>query len=326
MRITRGLWAGAVILAAFAGVGVQAEDKTPETEAAALVNGQPITMAALDRRVNLLMGRFKGAQSAAPSQEQMAQFRKNILDKLIDLELLYQAAKEKGIVISDEEVDAQWKQMKARFPSQEAFNKAIQGYDEAELKTEMRRGLAIKKFIDEYMTAGTEPTDEEMRQYFQEHPQLFSRPAQVRARHILIKVAPEAGEAEKTLAREKIEAVQRKLKAGADFAEMAKEFSEGPSKTRGGDLGYFGRGRMVKPFEEAAFALESGQISDVVETPFGYHLIKVEDKREASTIPYEQAKDRLRQYVERTKLQNVVQKQLQALQEKAEIKILIGSD
>lgn len=326
MRYLTGFWAGAMILVAVAAGAVQAGEKRPETEAAALVNGRPIEAAVLDRRVNLLMRRFQGGQGGAPSEEQMAQFKKNILNKLIDLELLFQEAREKGIAISEEEVEAQWQKIRARFPNEDAFKQATQGYEEDELKAEMGRGLAIQKLIEEHVAPDIQPAEEEMRQYYEEHPQFFSRPAQVRARHILIKVSPEAGEAEKALAREKIAAVQKKLTAGADFAEMAKEFSEGPSNTRGGDLGYFGRGRMVKPFEEAAFALAPGQVSEVVETPFGYHLIKVEDKREASTIPYEQAKDRLRQYVQRTKLQEAVQKHIQALREKAEIKVLIGSE
>jgi peptidyl-prolyl cis-trans isomerase C len=150
-------------------------------------------------------------------------------------------------------------------------------------------------------------------------PGLFKQPEQVRASHILIKVEPQADESQKAAARKKIQKIQQRLQKGEDFAALAEEFSQCPSSAKGGDLGYFRRGQMVKPFEEAAFALKPGEVSDVVETKFGYHLIKVIEKKSETTIAFEDIKDRLEQYLKQEKVQKEVSLYAQKLKEKAKV-------
>jgi peptidyl-prolyl cis-trans isomerase C len=162
-------------------------------------------------------------------------------------------------------------------------------------------------------------TEAEVKNVYDENPEDFKQKAQVHARHILIKVAADADEAAKAEARKKIEAVEEKAKKGTDFAELAKTHSEGPSNVRGGDLGFFGRGQMVKPFEEAAFGLEPGKISDVVETRFGYHLIKVEERKKERTLSFDEVKPQLMEKLKRGKLEQEMRTYLLALREKAKI-------
>jgi peptidyl-prolyl cis-trans isomerase C len=135
----------------------------------------------------------------------------------------------------------------------------------------------------------------------------------------LIKVDPEADESRKAEARKKLEMIQKRLRKGEDFAALAKEFSEGPSRGKGGDLGYFRRGQMVKAFEEAAFTLRPGEVSDIVETKFGYHLIKVIDKKPEKTMAYKDVKDRLGDYLKREKVQKEVRLYVEKLKEKAKV-------
>jgi len=137
--------------------------------------------------------------------------------------------------------------------------------------------------------------DSDVSDYYELHKEdRFTQPREVHARHILIKVPQDADAATKAAARKKIDDVAAKLKAGGDFAELATKYSEDEgSAKKGGDLGFFGEGRMVKPFEEAAFALAPGKVSDVVETPFGLHLIKVEEVHEERTKPLEEVKDEI---------------------------------
>lgn len=138
-------------------------------------------------------------------------------------------------------------------------------------------------------------TEEEMVLYYKSRQDEFKVPEKVKARHILVMAAAKASEEEKKRAREKAEEILKRIKAGEDFAKLASEFSDDPgSKAKGGDLGFFARGKMVKPFEEAAFSLAAGQVSDIVETPFGYHIIKVEEKTEAYTEPYDKVKDKVK--------------------------------
>lgn len=141
-----------------------------------------------------------------------------------------------------------------------------------------------------------EPTDQELAAYLEEHRDQYDTPEQVHARHILIRVSENASEAEIAQAKKQIEEIKAELEGGADFAELAKKYSQDPGS---GDLGWFTRGQMVQELEDAAFALEPGQISDPVRTPLGFHLIKVEEKKPAQHPELAQIRDRvLKDYIE----------------------------
>jgi peptidyl-prolyl cis-trans isomerase C len=141
----------------------------------------------------------------------------------------------------------------------------------------------------------------------------------VQASHILIKVDPQADESQRAEARKKIEEIKKKLGKGGDFAALAKEFSQCPSGSKGGDLGYFRRGQMVKAFEEAAFALKRGEVSDLIETKFGYHLIKAIDKKPETTIAFEEIKSKLGRYLKQNKVQEEVRQYVEKLKEKVKV-------
>ena len=139
-----------------------------------------------------------------------------------------------------------------------------------------------------------------MNDYYTRHLETFQRPEQVRARHILFKVASSASAEQEAQVRTRAEAVLAALQNGEDFATLAKQHSEDTATAeQGGDLGYFPRGQMVAPFEEAAFSLPVGQLGDLVRTPFGWHILRVEDKREAETKPLAEVepeiKDKIRE-------------------------------
>ncbi|HQO78991.1 MAG TPA: peptidyl-prolyl cis-trans isomerase, partial [Thermodesulfobacteriota bacterium] len=138
-------------------------------------------------------------------------------------------------------------------------------------------------------------TDDEIRQYYTDFSDEFWEPERVRARHILVKVAETAKPEEKQKAREKAQDLQAQLEKGASFESLAGQHSDDPASAKqGGDLGFFSRGQMVKPFEEAAFSLEPGKISEIVESPFGYHIIKVEEKEPEGAKPLEEVKETIR--------------------------------
>jgi peptidyl-prolyl cis-trans isomerase C len=138
-------------------------------------------------------------------------------------------------------------------------------------------------------------TDNEIKEYYDTYTDKFSTPEQVRARHILIRIPPDSPDAEKEKAKDKIRAALDRIRKGEDFAKIAAEISEDSvTQGKGGDLGFFSRGKMVKAFEDAAFSLKPGQVSDIVETLFGYHIIKVEDYKEAYQKPFESVKDSIR--------------------------------
>lgn len=139
-------------------------------------------------------------------------------------------------------------------------------------------------------------SDDEVKQYYDSHKDEFKTQEMVKARHILVRVENAASEDEKKKAKDKAEMYLKKIKDGEDFAKMAAEVSDDPgSKAKGGDLGFFPKGRMVKSFEDAAFALKPGETSGIVETQFGFHIIKVEDKKEPTIESFDAVKERIKQ-------------------------------
>lgn len=285
-------------------IPVMAADKKTADDQVAEVNGVAISRAQFDKELTVHLQRV-ARQGGQVSDEQMEMLKKDILEGLIEREVLYQESQKAGIKVTDQKVDEQLAGIKKRFPSDEEFQRALASMNltEAEVRSQIQRGLAIRELIDQQVASKIVITDEATSAYYKGNPQLFKQPEQVKASHILIKVEPSADDAAKAAAKKKIADIQQKLKDGGDFAELAKQNSEGPSATRGGDLGYFNRGQMVKPFEDAAFSMKPNEVSDLVETRFGYHLIKVYEKKPAQTTAYEDVKDQIAQRLKREKVE-----------------------
>ena len=296
-----------------------AESKSAEQKVA-VVNGTVLKQAELDSETNRYLDRLQRT-GRSPNDLERSQIKKQVLENLIARELLYQESQKKGIKVDQQEIDAQLTGLKGRFPNEAEFKNALSrnNLTEADLRSQFERDLAIKKLLDGQIGDKSAVSEKETRAYYDSNLETFKKPEQVRASHILIKVDPGADEAKKAEARTKIESLQTKLKKGEDFGALAKEYSEGPSGPKGGDLGFFGRGQMVKPFEETAFAMKPGQVSDMVETNFGYHLIMVSDRTPEGTIPYEEVKDRLQQFLKQQKVQEAIAQYVETLKGKAKI-------
>jgi peptidyl-prolyl cis-trans isomerase C len=297
-----------------------AEETQPPTDKAAVVNGTVITQAELDSQMKIVIDRLR-ASGRLPDVSQLDQIRSQVLENLIARDLLYQECRKKGIKISEEEVNKQLITLKAQFPNEAEFNNALtrMNLTEASIKEKLARDLALKKLIEDEVAPQVTVSNSDIRAFYDNNPEAFKQPERVKASHILIKVDPQADPSQKAEAQKKIDLVQAKLQKGEDFGALAKEYSEGPSGSKGGDLGYFTRGQMVKPFEDAAFAMKSGEVSGLVETRFGYHLIKVTDKTPEGTMPYDDVKERLGEFLKQKKIQEEVNVYVKRLEEKAKI-------
>ncbi|MFZ7128533.1 MAG: peptidylprolyl isomerase [Desulfobacterales bacterium] len=321
-RFTHGLlWAVAVlwlVTGADIVLGQDTDAKSPDH--VAVVNGTPILKSAFDAEFAAVMERLaRSGQMPSAVQDEMLQ--EQIVDNLINEELLAQESRKKEIAVEPSEVDAELQGIKERFPSEAEFQSALaQGnMSEAQLQDKLRRHLAIRKLIEGEISSDFEPEEGESQKFYDEHPDMFVQPEKVRASHILIQLQPDADEKGTAEAREKIEGIQKQLKDGADFAELAKEHSEGPSSPQGGDLGYFTRGRMVKPFEDAAFGLKPGETSDVVRSDFGFHLIRVTDRQAEQTVPFDDAKDDIDRMLSEQKRREAMKVYVDGLRSQAEI-------
>ncbi len=257
------------------------------------INGVAIPRAELDRNIRPLLARMGPADAVTPEQRKLVE--ETAQENLIRSELLYQLAMKQDIPDLDRQVDEQFALIKSRSPSEEEWNDALaeNGITSDGLREQIKRGLMINAFVQNEVVSKIEMTDAQLKAFYDGNPEAFSKPESMRASHILIGVDAGAGAEEKESAKQKADEILEKVKSGADFAELAKSESTCPSAQQGGDLGEFGRGQMVAPFENAAFGLKAGDVSEVVETQFGYHIIKATDKNEASVVPFEEVKGRI---------------------------------
>ena len=327
MKRTIGQWAlTTVIITAFSLASFSAFGQETETikDPVALVNGAKISSKKYERELNLQLQQASQQGRQIP-EAMLPKLKADILNNLIDRELLYQESQKKNIAVNAEELGTQIKSIKDRFPNQAEFEKVIaeMGLSEAEIRSEIEHNLAIRNLVDTQVINKIEVSESETKAYYDDNPSLFKKPEQIKASHILIKVAPDATDLQKGQARIEIAKIQQKLKDGQDFAALAKEYSQGPSSENGGDLGYFGRGQMVKAFEDAAFALKPGQVSEIVETRFGYHLIKVVDKKPESVMVYADVKDRLNQHLKSQKIDKQARAYIDNLKKDAKIEKFI---
>lgn len=297
---------------------------TAAAAVAARVNGTEVSTERLDRTFASYLDQQGVGAPALAKLELYRGLRKQVLDTLIAQELLWQHAKSKDIVAADDAVDQVLDQIKSGL-STEAYEHRLRqvGLDEASYREDLKHRMSVEKMVDTEIKAGVEVSDAEIHEFYTANPDSFTRPAEAHLRHILIRVEEGADAAAKEQAREAAEAVLAKAKApDADFAALAKEYSQDTSAAEGGDLGFVQAAAVVKPFSEAAFALQPGAVSDLVETQFGYHIIKMEERRGGDLVPEDEVRERVRQHLVDQKAQQILQDLLKDLREQGKVELL----
>ena len=309
-------------------VPATAQKKGTEQDVIAKVNDAVISKQSLDQEMAVILQQLSQMGRPAPDASQMEGLRTTVLEGLIDGELLYQESAKAGVVVDDAAINDKLINLKRQFPTEDEFKKALNAMNttEPELKAQLHKSMTIKQLIEQKVESKIVINDQETKEFYDANLDKFKQPEQVRASHILIAVKPDADDAAKEAARKKIASIQQQIKDGKDFGELAKTNSEGPSSVKGGDLGYFGRGQMVKPFEDAAFAMKPGEVSGVVETQFGLHLIKVVDKKTGSVAGYDEVKDRIAEFLKKQRMDEEMTAYVQDLRSKAVISRLTPED
>ena len=288
----------------------------------ARVNGESVTKAEFEEALAALEQRNQGA---VPPDQRDRIFR-GVLDQLVGIKLLSQEAAKRKIAVPEADIEAQLNQMRQQFPSEDVFNQALKQQNKTVdmLKTEARSSMAIQKMLEQTLAGKIAVTPQQAQDFYDKNPDQFKRPEQVRASHILITVQQGADVAAKAAAKRKAEGVLKQVKAGGDFAALAKDNSQDPgSAVNGGDLGFFQRGQMVPPFDEAAFTMKPGATSDLVETQFGYHIIRVMEKKEAGTVTIDEVRPQLEQYLQNANRQREMQAFVDGLKAKGKVEILL---
>lgn len=314
------------ILFSFA-LPAQSAEKEASEEKVAAVNGSVITLNDFKRDFNLAKERLSQMGSII-NDSQLPELKKRVLDNLIDLEVLYQESQKAGIKADEQAVANQFQSLRNSFPGDAEINEWFKKMNtsETDIKAQITRQMAIYQLIETQVVANITISDEESMAYYNSHPEISKQPEQVRASHILIKVDQNSDETQKAEARKKIEEIEKKLKKGENFADLAKELSGCPSASKGGDLGYFTKGRMVKPFEDAVFALKPGEVSGIVETQFGYHLIKAVDKKPETKTSFKDTENDIENILKKEKLKNEAMLYIDKLKEKAKVEVYLTED
>jgi parvulin-like peptidyl-prolyl isomerase len=271
------------------------------------VNNDKITQEELDRGYEFLF-----FITGYPEEYKQIITKEAFLEQLINEKIVLQEAKKEGIEISDGEVEAKINEMmNQNLLGPEEFESRLddKGFSLDYFKNYYKTQLILSKFLNESLFSQIELTDSEIRSYYEINKDSFrAKEGEIRARHILVETREEALD------------ILKELRKGADFAELAKEESIGPSAVRGGDLGFFGRESMVKEFEDEAFALRIGEVSDPVQTDYGWHVIK----REHDIMPYSETEESIRTLLLVEKQKEIFKDYLDDL--KTDSKIIINLD
>lgn len=248
------------------------------------VDGQSITFDEVDK----LVKRWKDGMGGAPGMPER-ELQQKALDNIINRKLLYAAATKASTVPADSMVTQYIGMLKNSFGG-DGFQAKLtqQGLTEDQLKSELKIDMAIQSFMEKSLPDTLNVTPDQARQYYDANPEKFESGETVHAHHILVRTPQDATDADKAKARRRAERLLSKIRGGASFEGVAKDSSEDGSKERGGDLGRFGHGDMVPAFEDAVYKLGVGQVSDVVETQFGFHIIRLDERFPSQKAAYDQ--------------------------------------
>lgn len=285
------------------------------------VNGEGITDQEVAQEVSRLMqmqSRRLRPEDLEPTRRAL---RKDAAANAVNRMLLRADLVKRGIKAADDKVDGRLQEIKESFGSDEVYQSRLDrmGMTEDEFRGEIAAGLGVEELIETLTADLPEPDEKELRDYYEKNLDRYTEQEQSRASHILIAFNPTDDDKVREEKRARAGELLEQARGGANFAQLAVQNSDCPSKSQGGDLNFFRRGQMVKEFETAAFALDVGEISDIVETIFGYHIIKKTDHKEERVVPLDEVKERVRTDYGNEKKQHVVEEHLERLRAAADI-------
>jgi len=293
----------------------------------ARINGKEIIGKDLNRAYISSWRQFVQSGQILP-EDQQKKLMGQLLDAMIGNELLLQQAVSEGIKPDQKAIDELYHKIQSGASSEQQFQQALQqmGITAERLREQLTNNYVTDSYVKKFAASHAKQiatTEAEAKAFYDKNPEAFTHQEMVHARHILRKFPPNVTDEQKKAERAKIEEALAKLKKGEDFAQVARTYSSDNTAAKGGDLGYFPRGRMVPQFEEAAFSLKPGQISGIVESRFGYHLIRCEDKVAAGVVPFANVKKQILDKLSEDKKQKELNAEIDKLRAKAKVEVLL---
>lgn len=258
--------------------------------------------------------------------DQMAAVRYNVLDRMVTQELLLQDARKNPPADLDAKVKEQLDRIRQREGNEETFKQHLTeaGLTLEKLTEQIRDGITVQENVQRIVNANVKVEPADCQKFFDDNRGQFRVPEMVRASHILILCSPDATAEIKTQKLAQARAAQALVKGGDKFEDVARKFSEDTTTAKlGGDLGYFAAGQMVREFDTAVFALKQDEVSDVVATQFGYHLIKLHDRKPPGERTFAEVKDDIERYLRNQRGQEVGANYMKTLREQIKVEVLL---
>ena len=291
---------------------------------AARVNGTPITLDLLDRQYEDLLRERKLQVARMQDPAKAKGIKREALDNLIRVELLWQQARTDGLVVTDAEVDRALAESRGRFRNAQAFTRRVElsGFTEASYREHTRKMLSGERVAQRIVEREVKVTEQDIEEFYDINPRLFKRSEQLKLRQILVAVPAGATPEHKSQARRKIDAVLARARAGESFDALAREHSDHVTRQWGGELDPVVRGDHPGHFDNAAFALAVGAVSDVVEADTGLYILKLDARIAATSIALNDARERIRGYLLDTRGKEAIEREVQTLRSLGQVQLL----
>jgi parvulin-like peptidyl-prolyl isomerase len=291
----------------------------------AKVNGFEVNKQAvgfeLDRLVRFYMSHGMSMQEI---KDNLPKLQEKALDQAIGARLLLERSQQLDVPVSAADIDAEVAKVVEQVGGEENFKKALaaQNITEEAFRSELEKGARVNKLVEQACTGVEEPTEQEVTDFYEAHNSEYVTEPKVLCQHILVKVEDNSSSDEKSAAFEKILAIKERIAAGGNFAEEAEKNSDCPSGREGGSLGWFGPGMMVPEFDKVAFEMKKGEVSGVVTTQFGYHIIYKADEQPGGQQTLVDVHDQIKDLLRHGARGKAVDAFVAELREKAEIEFL----
>lgn len=287
------------------------------------VDGRTIPPQAIEYEFSRLVRFYSEHMPEEQVRAQAPLLRQRAVEQAIGARLLFDQASRLDLVVTDADVDEKVQEMAEQVGDPSKLKEMLkkQGLDEPAFRAQLKNGLRVDKLIARITEGVADPREEEIRRHFEAHKDEYKREARVQAQHILVKPRDDSPQA-KFDAIGKINQIRARVAAGGDFGEEAAAHSDCPSgKAAAGSLGWFSRGMMVPAFDEAVFALKVGELSEVIESPFGFHVIYKNDEEKAAEAEFDDVRESVRDFLRHAARGEAVAAYVAELREKASVEI-----
>ncbi len=289
------------------------------------VNGEEITRGDVQKLMAAAMQQVAGQVPPQQLQQMQTQMYNNVREQLITKKLMDAAIVAANVVVSEEDLAAAMDEIRASVPPGQELDAALaaSGTTLEELTENIKEQLATRQFLESKTEGVADATEAEAREFYDANPDRFKKPESVSASHILIKFDEADTDETKAEKKAQLEMIRTDIIAETiTFQDAAATNSHCPSKAQGGSLGTFGKGQMVPEFEVAAFTQEIDEVGDVVETQFGYHIIKVSDRQEEGVVDFEESQEQIVGFLSNQKKQEAVAAYIKSLRDAATIEVV----